>query len=323
MHRTLPFSLIALALYGAGSLAHAIGHNDVDGDGKSDLLWRNASTGALVYWPAGNSAKAVTIKVSSTYHTPGDFNLARSTPAFAYSGWSSSTSDLLVENGRGDLIAMMRQSAPGSYHAYEDSFVSTDWDLIGAGNFNVDYYEGDFVFRNRRDGRNMIGFMNWDGRLFTAIASLSDPAWTIAGIGDFDGDGVSDLLWRNQAGGQNAVWRSANASTKLKVASLGIEWKVATIGDFDGDGRSDIFWRNTHSGANVLWKAANSLASQALYTVSDQGWQVVATGDFNGDRKWDVIWRYAPTGANVLWKSANRDTRQNLTTLVPGWNAVM
>ncbi len=30
--------------------------------------------------------------------------------------------------------------------------------------------------------------------------------WTIAGTGDFDGDGKSDILWRNSRPGEVAIW---------------------------------------------------------------------------------------------------------------------
>jgi hypothetical protein len=37
----------------------------------------------------------------------------------------------------------------------------------------------------------------------------------VVGTGDFDGDGKSDLLWRNSATGTNTIWRSANSATGL------------------------------------------------------------------------------------------------------------
>ncbi|HEV2043409.1 MAG TPA: M10 family metallopeptidase C-terminal domain-containing protein, partial [Sphingomicrobium sp.] len=66
---------------------------------------------------------------------------------------------------------------------------------------------------------------------------------------DFNGDGRSDILWRN-VDGQLSNWlgqanggfvqNNANAATVVPIA-----WAVAGTGDFNGDGRDDILWRNT------------------------------------------------------------------------------
>ena len=69
--------------------------------------------------------------------------------------------------------------------------------------------------------------------------------WNIAGIGDFNGDGKSDLLWRNDAG-VTAIW-DMNDGAILDGSSLGavpLNWHIAGTGDFNGDHKSDILWRN-------------------------------------------------------------------------------
>ena len=65
---------------------------------------------------------------------------------------------------------------------------------------------------------------------------------------DFNGDGRSDILWRN-VDGQMSDWlgtanggfvqNNANAAAVVPTA-----WQVAGTGDFNGDGRDDILWRN-------------------------------------------------------------------------------
>ena len=36
--------------------------------------------------------------------------------------------------------------------------------------------------------------------------TVGDQNWKIVGTGDFDGDGKSDIFWRNTSTGENAIW---------------------------------------------------------------------------------------------------------------------
>ena len=35
---------------------------------------------------------------------------------------------------------------------------------------------------------------------------LLDPAWSVVQVGDYNGDGKSDLLWHNSVTGQYVIW---------------------------------------------------------------------------------------------------------------------
>src|SRR6476620_10101393 len=113
---------------------------------------------------------------------------------------------------------------------------------------------------------------------FFAIASLlailALPAQASVAAGDFDGDGRSDVFWRNSSTGANAIWKSANVATRQSVASVSnLHWAIVGQGDFDGDGRVDVFWRNSDTGANVIWKSGNAATRQAAVGVTRMDWQ--------------------------------------------------
>jgi hypothetical protein len=38
------------------------------------------------------------------------------------------------------------------------------------------------------------------------LRTVPDPAWRIVAVGDFDGDGKSDILWRNSSSGENYLY---------------------------------------------------------------------------------------------------------------------
>ena len=126
------------------------------------------------------------------------------------------------------------------------------------------------------------------------------------GGGDFNGDGKPDILWRNQATGDDLVWLM-NGTTLAGGAVLtpvtDTTWTIAGTADFNADGKTDILWRNTANGANLVWfMNGTTLASGAVLTaVSDLNWRIVATGDFNGDGKPDILWRHQASGDNLVW----------------------
>ena len=136
---------------------------------------------------------------------------------------------------------------------------------------------------------------------------------------DFNGDGVSDLLWRKMDTGQNTSWLSANASTPLTIGNVpNLAWHVVGTGDFDGDGSSDIVWRNTSNGQNIVWRSGNRNTTLAVASVSAT-WQMVGVGDFDGDGVADLLWRNASDGRNVIWFSANAQASQSIGVVGGQW----
>ncbi|MDB6164228.1 MAG: calcium-binding toxin-like protein, partial [Xanthomonadaceae bacterium] len=98
--------------------------------------------------------------------------------------------------------------------------------------------------------------------LFVVAAVLAaSPAFAASAIlpNDFDGDGRSDLLWRNADTGANIIWRDAVSAHPMSVQPMvNPDWRIAGCGDFDGDHHADILWRNRASGAMVIWYAGSA-----------------------------------------------------------------
>ena len=122
----------------------------------------------------------------------------------------------------------------------------------------------DILWRNTSGG-NAI----WKSGNATTPQSIGSVAtyWHVAGVGDFDGDQRSDILWRT--GGANVIWRSGMASTSAVRQFGGHIWSVSAVGDFNGDGRSDILWRNT-AGNNTIWRSANAATQQHVSSLGTQ-----------------------------------------------------
>src|SRR6185295_12960256 len=124
-----------------------------------------------------------------------------------------------------------------------------------------------------------------------SLPAYPGPEWQIASTGDFNGDGHTDLLWRNTASGTAVVWfmdgprRIAGAS--LEVAAYPDGWDVVESGDFNADGFDDILWRDQASGVVAAWfmrgTAQVGAAALTAATFPDPNWKISGTGDFNAD----------------------------------------
>ena len=109
---------------------------------------------------------------------------------------------------------------------------------------------------------------------------------------DFNGDGRSDILWRDIAGDATA-WMMASGGGIQGGESLGnipTAWSVVGSRDFNGDGTSDILWRDS-AGDTTIWFMKNGSVSFSTSLGNiPTAWSVVGTGDFNGDGYGDILW---------------------------------
>jgi len=142
--------------------------------------------------------------------------------------------------------------------------------------------------------------------------------------GDFNGDGIADILWRHSVSGNDALWlmngRVAGQGPINRVSTAA--QKVQGVGDFNGDGKADIFWRNTAIGTNSIWLMnARTASFGATQTVANLSYNVAGIGDFDGDGKSDVLWRNAETGQNSIWLMNGRTPATGaINATATSWN---
>jgi ELWxxDGT repeat protein len=249
------------------------GFGDFNGDGVADVLWRNTS-GELTAWLMNGSTIAasadltsngVAVRPDATWSVvgTGDFNGDGKADIL----WRNSTSGEVTEwlmNGAtvvsgGDVTSNGVAVAPDA-----------TWSVAGIGDFNADGQK-DILWR-KTDGTLAAWDMNGaaiasSGVLTSGgVAVKPDATWSIAGIGDFNGDQSADILWRN-SNGTLAIWlmnnttiTSGGAITSNGVAvSPDASWHVVQIGDFNGDGNSDILWRNDNGGVAEWIMSGNTI----------------------------------------------------------------
>jgi hypothetical protein len=74
-------------------------------------------------------------------------------------------------------------------------------------------------------------------------------------VGDLDGNGTADVVWRNTTSGVVAAWLLSGSSPVSSTFFKGVpaEWTLAQLGDVDGNGTADVIWHNGASGAVAVW----------------------------------------------------------------------
>jgi hypothetical protein len=115
--------------------------------------------------------------------------------------------------------------------------LDTNWRIEGTGDFNSDG-KTDILWRNygagAYQGLNDIWFM--DGTTFVSEAVFSqvtNTAWEIAGTGDFNNDGKTDILWRYYGTGAfqglNDIWYmngTAFVSEEVFSQVMDTNWRI-------------------------------------------------------------------------------------------------
>jgi hypothetical protein len=245
---------------------------DFDGDTHADILWQNANGGYGV-WHLSADGKSVT--GAELLQPPADaagpeirtvLDTLHTTPVWA---------------------------APGSQ-------------VVGSGDFNADaspdllsqWSDGTWASSGTQVGRKIppqgVG----------ALDHALSPDWKFQGVGDFNGDHKTDILFR---GGSDAtvgtfLLEEINAplgttavmhGTDLPFQGASADWSVAKLADFDGDGHTDILWRHDGGTVGVWLMDGNQVKAMVAEPNPGAFWSIVDAQDYNGDGKADIFWRGA------------------------------
>jgi hypothetical protein len=167
-------------------------HNDFNGDGKSDILWRN-DNGTITEWLGTANGSFINNSSAATYSMPANWHVV-GTGDFNGDGrvdvlWGADDGTIT------DWLGQPNGSFFGNWNNFNNSIV-TSWHVAGTGDFNGDGRD-DILWRNN-DGRitEWLGTANGSFTDNSSAATYSMPAnWHVVGTGDLNGDGLDDVLW--------------------------------------------------------------------------------------------------------------------------------
>ena len=267
---------------------------DVDGDGRADIVWRNASNvrGWNFLWTMNGEEVLLSRPINVVQGEDWQLNL----------GDFDGETDLFWRNP--DLL--------GGYNRVflMDGFnitsrpvharLNKEFELQVIGDLNGDEKD-DIVWRKTDTNQLAVWFMDGASKVSRWSNALGNLV--IEGIGDFNGDRVKELLLRN--GQSLKVWSLTEGASNFEETALDAfapsDWILAGTGDLDGDGTEDLIWRNIQDGRNSVYYMEDGVVrEQKLLPQVGTAWSLAKVEDFNGDGKVYFLWRNETLGGRNI-----------------------
>ena len=110
-------------------------------------------------------------------------------------------------------------------------------------------------------------------------------------LGDFNGDGVTDVFTASEQGGtEQWGYFPGGSGSVVPLAFAGTDPALLRFGDFNGDGKTDVFAGSLLGDGSTQWQySSGGLASYANLVTTTVPYSELQFGDFNGDGKTDVL----------------------------------
>ena len=269
---------------------------DFTDSGTDGILWYDASTGDVDEWKLSDGAWAGSIDLGTH---PGNYQIAGvgvftgdGTDDVLWTGTSSGQVQTDIwELNNGQWAASV---SPGSHPAGYQVAGIGDW--TGNGTDGILWYDssnGDVDEWQLSNGQ-------WAGSVDLGSHPANAPdgaSYQIAGIGDFTGNGIDDVLWTSvNSDGTVAtdIWELGSNGQWINSVSPGSHpagSQVVGIGDFTGNGTSDILWQNPATGDVDEWLINNDKWAGSIDLGTHPGsHQIAGIGDFTGSGTSGILW---------------------------------
>ncbi len=289
-----------------GATADWLSTGDFNGDGKTDFLCKHnagaghvgLSSGSSLTWSVWTPSPWCT--TTDGVLTSGDFNGdGKSDVACHTTG--SVTPSIEVRLSDGNAFVLSGTWLPNWCRPNGGTSWGVSWGVSAKILYPGDY-DGDgstdLLCREAGGtGRMWVGLSDTedafthDGQWLGSFCGTNDQH----GLGDFNGDGKTDLYCYDNAGSSPMRTTKVALSDGSKLQDKG-QWlgefvaQRFNVGDLNGDGRADV-WGHT-SGTFQTWVGlSNGSSSFSDFQMWRDNWCAlnrVVAGDFNGDGKIDI-----------------------------------
>ena len=300
-----------------GTAANTYDVTIAEGSASQTLIVSQSTPARLSEFSVSADANGRTQVSFKGLPTPGDFN-------------GDGLADILFRNGaNGETYLWEMNGTNVVSGAPTSTQVGNNWQIGGVGDFNGDG-QADLLWvydntSNAADPLNGVSYISMqNGPNATAASGVVEQLstnWKVAGIGDFTGSGISDILYRydnaaNAADPLNGLtYIDMMNGTQINWATSGFtslqltnpDWNIVSVADVSGSGQAAILWQyedttspiDPLNGALYEWQMnGTNVASSGLLRLEQfsSNWKVQGTGDFNGDGTADILLRYENSG---------------------------
>ena len=204
-------------------------------------------------------------------------------------------------DGRADIVMTISQTGHGAEGATGAWLIQADqtaawgdlsqrnagWSIFGTGVTDAGKTTNDIYVKS---ADNVVGaWVTDDAGAVAGWVTVGefDADTQVLGLGDFDGDGQTDLLLRNTNGAVGCFLTDGTGWNYFQ--SLGDEWTVCAVGDLNGDGRSDVVLKHDAGFAGSWLTQSDCTMAWADLDTLPEGFAIVGAGDFDGDGTSDVL----------------------------------
>jgi hypothetical protein len=237
--------------------------------------------------------------------------------------------DLLFRNQNGPtefeipVFSLPTATAPLQFSPFSisQSNLTAQFEMQGSGDFFGDGYASAVV----TDSANgYVGIWKepyrnaanpWSAQ-YSQVYKLLSTDGAVAGTGDFNGDGYTDiLLWNSSAQTGKVLLMNGDQviGQRLFQPTTVSSWSVAAVADFNGDGYSDVLLRDAGGNLEVVYFSPVAPPTTTDFKVTSLGYSSTTNyaamyGATSG--RFDATWSVAATGifqtlgtayASIVW----------------------